>query len=91
MKRPLLSLAGALVAAYALTACGRSELDVPEDVPDADVRVDVPVNWIVGSCYVVRLCSLPNPLLYPIALKSTPLCIAAGYAAARLPRSLHQP
>jgi hypothetical protein len=44
MKRPLLSFAGALVAAYALAACGRSELDVPEDVPDADVAVDVPLD-----------------------------------------------
>ncbi len=44
MKRHALSLAGALVASYALAACGRSELDVPEDVPDADVVIDVPLD-----------------------------------------------
>ncbi len=44
MKRHVLSLAGALVASYALAACGRSELDVPEDVPDARVVVDVPLD-----------------------------------------------
>jgi hypothetical protein len=44
MKRQVLSLAGALLAGYALAACGRSELDFPEDVPDADVMVDVPLD-----------------------------------------------
>ncbi len=44
MKRHVLSLAGALVASYALAACGRSELDVPEDVPDAHVVIDVPLD-----------------------------------------------
>ncbi len=44
MKRHALSLAGVLLASYALAACGRSELDVPEDVPDAHVVVDVPLD-----------------------------------------------